>query len=95
MNIKEQHPKDKPVSTKSIFSGEQSSVLALRILKGARLKEHISKVLALLLCVMGKVIFENENGLKETLCTRDYTLVDPQVLHWVDGIEDSDLVLIK
>jgi quercetin dioxygenase-like cupin family protein len=40
-------------------------------LQGEKLKEHITKTPALLICVEGEVIFENENGIKEVLLPGD------------------------
>jgi quercetin dioxygenase-like cupin family protein len=94
MNIKEKHQLDKSVSAQSLFKGEGGAI-ALQILKDGHLKEHITKVPALLICIEGDVVFENEKGLKETLHTGDYVHIDAHVKHWVDGLEDSQLILIK
>lgn len=96
MNIKDIHPKDKPVSATILFKGEEGiSATALQILKGQQLKEHLTKVPALLVCISGKVIFENEKGFVETLSSGDYIHIEPLVKHWVDGLEDSQLIVLK
>lgn len=96
MKIKDKHPTDKPVSATMLFKGEEgTSATALQILKDQQLKEHLTKVPALLVCISGKVIFENEKGFKETLSSGDYTNIEPMVKHWVDGLEDSQLIVIK
>lgn len=95
MNISEQHPIDKSVSAKSFFKMEEGNATAIQILKGEILKEHITKIPALLLCVSGKVVFENEQSHKETLQSGDYILIAPMVKHWVQAEEDSQLVLLK
>lgn len=95
MNIKELHTQEKPVSATSLFKSELGNATAIQILKGEKLKEHITKIPALLICVEGEVIFENENGIKETLFPGDYVHIEPMVKHWVDGVIDSQLVLIK
>ncbi len=59
------------------------------------LAEHITKSPALLLCVKGEVLFENENGLKVTLKSGDYLDIEPMVKHWVKGVASSQLVLMK
>jgi quercetin dioxygenase-like cupin family protein len=41
------------------------------------------------------VIFENENGLKETLKAGDYVNIESMVKHWVEGVIESQLILIK
>lgn len=95
MNIKELHTQEKPVSATSLFKSDLGNATAIQILKGEKLKEHITKIPALLICVEGEVIFENENGIKETLLPGDYVHIEPMVKHWVDGVIDSQLVLIK
>ena len=94
MNLNENHSASKPVSTHLLFKGSESTTISLQILKGEQLKEHITKVPAFLLCVSGEVIFENEQGL-ETLQSGDYIHIEPMVKHWVDGVKDSQLVLMK
>lgn len=95
MNIKELHTQEKPVSATSLFKSELGNATAIQILQGEKLKEHITKIPALLICVEGEVIFGNENGIKETLFPGDYVHIEPMVKHWVDGVIDSQLVLIK
>jgi len=95
MNVKELHTQEKAVSAISLFKSEMGNATALQILNGAQLKEHITKIPALLICIEGQVIFENENGLKETLMPGDYINIEPMVKHWVNGVKDSQLVLIK
>lgn len=95
MNIKEVHTQEKPVSAISLFKSDQGNATAIQILQGEKLKEHITKIQALLVCIDGEVIFENEKGIKETLRTGDYIHIEPLVTHWVEGIELSQLVLIK
>lgn len=95
MNIKEIHTQEKPVSAISLFKSDQGNATAIQILPGEKLKEHITKIPALLICIEGEVIFENEKGVKETLKSGDYVNIEPLVTHWVEGIELSQLVLIK
>ena len=95
MNIKELHAQEKQVSAVSIFKSELGNATAIRILKGEKLKEHLTKIPAILICVEGEVIFENENGIKETLTAGDFVNIEPLVKHWVDGTVESHLILIK
>lgn len=95
MNIKELHTQEKPVSAISLFKSELGNATAIKILKGEKLKEHITKTPALLLCLEGEVIFENENGKKERLISGDYVNIEPMVKHWVEGSSESQLILIK
>jgi quercetin dioxygenase-like cupin family protein len=95
MNIKELHTQEKPVSAISLFKSELGNATAIRILKGEILKEHITKTPALLICIEGEVVFENEKGIKENLLSGDYVNIEPMVKHWVEGTIESQLILIK
>lgn len=95
MNIKALHSKDRSVSAARFFQGEEGTLMAIRILNGKQLKEHITKTPALLVCLEGKVIFKNELGLEEILTPSDYLRIEPMVKHWVEAVMDSDLLLFK
>ncbi len=95
MNIKDLLPQEKAVSTEVLFRSEQAVATAIQILQGEQLKEHVTKVPAFLICILGKVVFENEKGLKETLMSGDYVKIEPMVKHWVNAITNSQLILIK
>ena len=95
MNISQHHEPQSAVSAKSLLKTIEGNVTALQIMENALLKEHTTKVPALLLCVNGTVLFENENGLSQTLATGDYIHIEPLVKHWVRGVYDSQLLLIK
>ena len=95
MNIKGLHTQEKPVSATYLFKSELGNATAIQILQGGKLKEHITKTPALLICVEGEVVFENENGIKETLFSGDYIHIEQMVKHWVEGTIESQLILIK
>lgn len=95
MNIKELHTHEKPVSATSLFKSELGNATAIQILQGEKLKEHITKTPALLICVEGDVVFENEKGIKETLKSGDFVNIEPMLKHWVEGTNESQLILIK
>ena len=95
MNIKQMHTNDKAVSAVSIFKSETGNATAIQILANEKLKEHVTKVTALLICIEGNAVFENEKGIRESLFSGDYILIDPEVKHWVEGIVDSQLLLVK
>lgn len=77
MNINELHTMENPVSATSLFKSEMGNATAIKFLKGGKLKEHISKSMAVLICIEGEVIFENEKGVKETLKSGDYVNIEP------------------
>lgn len=94
MNIKDLHTTEKPVSATQLFKGE-GTLISLQILKGEQLKEHITKVPAILICISGNVLYGDEKGQEITLSPGDYVEIEPMVKHWVDGKETSQLVLMK
>jgi quercetin dioxygenase-like cupin family protein len=95
MNLKDLHTKLKPVSAIPHFKAAEGNVTAIQILNNQMLKEHKTKIPALLVCVTGEVVFENEEGAKEILLPGDYVNIEPMVKHSVKGIDDSQLLLIK
>lgn len=95
MNLTESFTDDKPVQAKKLFSTTEGNVNSLRILAGNQLKEHITKVPALLVCVIGEVVFNNEKGEVNPLKSGDYVQIEPMVKHWIDAQQDSYLLLIK
>lgn len=95
MNIKELHQDTKSISTASLFKTESGNVTSIQILAGEQLKEHITKVPALLICLTGTAIFENEKGVKLTLTTGDYVNIEPDTKHWINAEFTSNLILIK
>ncbi|MEZ4924289.1 MAG: cupin domain-containing protein [Crocinitomicaceae bacterium] len=94
MNIKDKHS-DKVVSAYTLFKGKEGSATAIQIQKGEQLKEHITKTEACLICVSGSARFGNEKGETHDLKSGDCVLIEPMVKHWVDGIETSQLMLLK
>ena len=95
MNIKDLHTQEKPVSATSLYKSELGNATAIKILQGEKLKEHVTKIPALLICMEGEVVFENEKGIKETLMPGDYVNIEPMVKHWVEGTMESQLILTK
>ncbi len=95
MNIKEQHDAKKPVSSSLLFKGELKTVTSIRIAKAEQLIEHSTKTPALLLCVEGHAVFRSVAGTTKTLLSGDYIIIEPIIKHWVEGVETSQLILIK
>lgn len=95
MNIEELHQQTKEVSATSLFKGEVGIATAIQLEKNGTLKEHTTKTPALLLCVSGVVSYEDENKKQITLKQGDYILITPDVKHWLNAEEKSQLVLLK
>jgi len=95
MKISNLHTQDKEVSAISLFKGELGTATAIQILKDGKLKEHITKTPALLICIVGKVNYEDETGQLIELSSGDYVDITPNVKHWLTAYELSQLVLLK
>jgi quercetin dioxygenase-like cupin family protein len=95
MNLKNLHTESKPVQTKVLFEPTESKVISLQIASGGQLKEHITKVPALLVCVSGDAVFKDEKGKSIELKSGDYVNIEANVKHWVDANEESNFILVK
>jgi len=95
MNIKDLHNHSKAISTVSLFKTVEGNVVSLQIMANEQLKEHITKVPALLLCLTGEAIFENEKGDKYILTSGDYVNIEPLIKHWVNAKSTCNFILIK
>jgi quercetin dioxygenase-like cupin family protein len=95
MNIKDLHQGTKAISTASLFKTTEGTVTSIQILADEQLKEHITKVPALLFCLTGEAVFENENGVKLLLTTGAYVNIEPNTKHWINAKSTSNLILIK
>ena len=95
MHLKDNHSKEKLISSLTIFKGEMGTTTSMQILNDQRINEHVSKVPALLICVTGEIVFEDEHGKSEILLPADIINIEPQVKHRVVAKKDSLLLLIK
>ena len=95
MNLKNLHTENKPVQTNMLFSTTEGKVISLQIASGEHLKEHLSKVPALLVCVSGNAIYNEENGTTIELKTGDVVNIEADVKHSIDAIAESNFLLIK
>ena len=95
MNLKNLHTENKPVQTNMLFSTTEGKVISLQIASGEHLKEHLSKVPALLVCVSGNAIYNEENGTTIELKTGDFVNIEADVKHSIDAIAESNFLLIK
>ena len=95
MNLKDLHKETLGVQTNMIFPAIDGKIISLQILKNSQLKEHITNVPALLICVTGNATYEDEKGNVTNLFSGDFVKIEPNVKHWINGIENSNLLLIK
>ena len=95
MNLKNLHIENKPVQTQLLFEPKDAKVISLQIAKGETLKEHISKVPALLVCVSGNAVYTDEKGTVINLSSGFYVMIEENIKHAVKAIEESNFLLIK
>lgn len=94
-NLSELHHSDKEVSAIDLFKGELGTATAIQLDRNGTLKEHITKTLALLLCVNGFVTYEDETEREIKLEQGDYVNIAPNVKHWLYASVKSQLILLK
>jgi len=95
MNVRELHDASKLMSFKTLFKSECGTVSSIQLREDGIIDKHVTKVPATLICIKGKVVFEDEKGMEETLASGDFVLIEPNVVHWVKGLKRSDLVLFR
>jgi quercetin dioxygenase-like cupin family protein len=94
MNLKDLHTENKAVQTQILFEPREK-VISMQIAKGEQLKEHVTKIPALLICISGDAVFSNENGTRINLKSGVYVNIEENVKHKIDALEESNFVLIK
>jgi quercetin dioxygenase-like cupin family protein len=94
MNLRNLHTDDKSVQTQLLFQAEGGKVISLQIASGEQLKEHISNVPAILICVSGKAVYKEKSG-DIILEAGEYVMIAKEVKHEVNAITDSNFLLIK
>jgi quercetin dioxygenase-like cupin family protein len=82
-NLIELHQPASDLSVHKLFKGEQGTATAIQLQRNASLKEHITQTPALLLCISGRVTYEDENEQEFTFETGDYVHIVPNVKHWL------------
>jgi len=95
VNIKDKHEYDKGLSSKLLFEAKEGRVTSLQIKRGHVLNDHRSRVPALLICIEGTVIYEDEKNHSKTLLKGDFQEIEAMLLHRVSALSDSQLLLIK
>jgi quercetin dioxygenase-like cupin family protein len=95
MILKNLHTENKTVQTKLLFEPNESKVISLQIAKGETLKEHVSKIPALLVCISGNAVFTDEKGTVINLHSGTYVMIEENVKHAIKAIEESNFILVK
>jgi quercetin dioxygenase-like cupin family protein len=95
MNLKELHTEQKAVQTKLMFTAEDGKVVSMQIAQGEELKEHVSKLPALFVCITGDATYEDENGKSLHMKAGDYVFIEKDVKHKVTAKKVSNFLLIR
>jgi len=93
-NLRKIHQEKKDIQTALLKTVEEGKVVSLQIKKGKVLKEHVSKTPAILICINGKALYEEESR-KIKLKNGSYVMIEPDVKHKVTAIKKSNFILIK
>jgi quercetin dioxygenase-like cupin family protein len=72
------------------MSGTEGKVIALQIASEENLKKHLSKVPALLVCVSGNAIYNEDNGTTVELKAGDFVHIKANVQHSIDALAESN-----
>ena len=95
MILKNLHTENKPVQTQLLFEPKDAKVISLQIAKGETLKEHISKIPALLVCISGNAVFTDDKGTVVNLNSGNYVMIEENVKHAIKAIDESNFLLMK
>ena len=95
MILKNLHTENKPVQTQLLFEPKDAKVISLQIAKGETLKEHVSKIPALLVCISGNAVFTDDKGTVINLNSGTYVMIEENVKHAVKAIDESNFLLMK
>lgn len=95
MILKNLHTENTAVQTQLLFEPNDKKVVSLQITKGETLKEHVSKIPALLVCISGNAVFTDEKGTVINLNSGVYVMIEVNIKHEVKAIEESNFLLIK
>lgn len=86
---------DKPVQTSLLFNNVDQKVIVLKIQEDQILKEHISKVPALLICISGEGVYTEGKEKRVLMKKGDYLEIPKDVIHAVSAKVTSEFLLIK
>lgn len=95
MILKNLHTENKPVQTQLLFEPKDAKVISLQIAKGETLKEHVSKIPALLVCISGNAVFTDDKGTVVNLNSGNYVMIEENVKHAVKAFDESNFLLMK
>lgn len=95
MNLENLHKGTRPLSTYKLIQGTNTKGIAIQLKVGGLLDKHTTAIPALLVCISGCTRYQDENGQSEELQSGDYIHIRPNVVHWLEGLALSQLVLVQ
>lgn len=93
--LQSRHDSSKTLSVQLLFKGTDGTTRSLQLKKDGLLPEHTTPNQALLVCVSGEVLYEDETKQQQVLKAGDVFFIPPHVKHWLKGLRDSQLLLMK
>jgi quercetin dioxygenase-like cupin family protein len=94
MHISALHDK-KDLSVVPLKKNGEGTLIAIHLDKNGELKKHQTAVSAVLVCVSGSVQYETIEGERTVLNSGDFVHIAPTIEHWLLGLEESELLLMK
>ena len=95
MNLSDLHTDDKPVSAKPFFKDGEGTAISIRIAAGETLKEHVSNVPAVLICIEGECTYSEGDAVNSPMHPGTYVEIASDVKHAVTAQTDVRLLLVK
>lgn len=94
-NLKNFHQKESEFSAKLLFEGKTGKTVSIYLQKGAIIKEHTTAVEAMLICVVGHLVYHQKDHSPISLQQGQYVHIPADIPHWVEAEEDSEALLLK
>lgn len=95
MHLTDLHTKDQALSAKVLFEGNTGKVLSIALKQDGLLDKHTTKDPAILLCISGAVRYTDEHDFQVDLLPGEYQKIQAEILHWVQGLKDSQVILMR
>ncbi len=95
MNISTLHTEEKALSVVPLKKNGEGTLLSIHLEPQGELPKHITAVPAVLICISGHTLYGTAKGEEVTLHAGDLVHIEPNLEHWLKGIERSELILMK
>lgn len=95
MNLIDKHNDNMPVSEILLFESQVGITSAFLITEGILLKNQMHRVPALLICIEGNILFQDEKGENKILVSGDLMHIKPLIKYSLRGLKKSQILVIK